>query len=96
MKQILNYDNCKINLTESQVQVLIKMQDGQWLEHAPFPPDLKGIISAMDLAINVMSGKFWPHRVVDIKTEQAKVYIPYSKDKKEYLEGGIEIKRGRK
>lgn len=56
------------------------MQDGNWLEHTPFPPDLKGVINALDLAMNVMSGKFWPARMVDIRTETAKLYLTGGKN----------------
>lgn len=75
LKSILNHDLITIQLVEkskgSQIehQVLIKTESGAWLEHHPFTGDLKGLINAMDLAINVMSGKFWIRAVHTTSTQ---------------------------
>ncbi len=41
---------------------LIKFSDGGWLEHNHFPLTLEGYNAALNLALNVMSGNFYPKR----------------------------------
>jgi len=62
---VLNHPLCRIILDQNkgglgEHQVLIRMKNGEWLEHEPFPGDLKGCVNALDLAMNVISGKFYP------------------------------------
>lgn len=59
---ILNTEFCKIEDNGKELVVLIAMKDGGWLEHVPFPNDMKGMVGALDLAINCVSGKFFPRR----------------------------------
>lgn len=58
-KKILDTDICQIFQDGAQYRVLIQMSNGGWIEHQPFPGDLKGLIAALDLSLNVLSGKFW-------------------------------------
>lgn len=62
-KLILNTEIVKIELSSEGYHTLVKMQDGGWLEHAAFSPDLKGLVNALDLATNCAAGKFFPRRV---------------------------------
>jgi len=62
-KLILDTDVCRIYLKGGEHKVLIAMSDGGWLEHQPFPGDLKGLIAALDLSMNVIAGKFWVKKV---------------------------------
>ena len=61
-KLILNTEFCKIEETDKELNVFIAMKDGGWLEHTPYPNDMKGLVAALDLAINCVSGKFFPRR----------------------------------
>lgn len=60
MKTILNHEIVKILDDGKNYRVLITMAKGGVLEHSPFPRELRGLIAAMDLAMNCMSGKFFP------------------------------------
>jgi hypothetical protein len=62
-KKILDTDIVRIVLTDEGYNVFIKMQNGSWLEHAPFEGDLKGLVNALDLAVNCCAGKFYPRRL---------------------------------
>lgn len=62
-KTILNTEIVKIVQTDEGFHTYIKMQEGGWLEHATFPPELKGLVNALDLATNCAAGKFYPKRI---------------------------------
>lgn len=49
---------------DNQYKMLIKMSQGGILEHEPFPKNLQGLVSALQLATEILAGKFYPRRVV--------------------------------
>lgn len=67
MKRILDTEICKINFTGQGYQTLVLTESGLWVELKELPPDLKGLIEALDVSMNVLSGKFWIKGVVDNK-----------------------------
>jgi hypothetical protein len=67
MIEILNTPLCRITQEGTEFRVFIKMEGGGWLEHHPLPNDLKGLASALDLAISVVTGKFFPRAIVSDK-----------------------------
>lgn len=82
-KLILDTNICKIWHTGSEYRVMIAMSEGGWLEHQPFPGELKGLISALDLSMNVLSGKFWVKKVApdELTTRDPVEYKPRPKMK---------------
>lgn len=46
-------------------KLMIRLQEGGSVEHAPFPGDVRGLVAAMDICTQVMAGKFWLRRFVD-------------------------------
>lgn len=66
-KTILDTPIVKIVQNGSEYQVIIAMSKGGFVEHEPFPSNLEGLVSAMQLATECLAGKFYPRRV--IKTE---------------------------
>lgn len=61
---ILNHEIVRIEATDKSHRVFIRLAAGGWLEHNPFPRDLRGLVAAMDLARDCMAGKFFPMAVV--------------------------------
>lgn len=59
-KLILQTDIVRIEFTGKEHRVLIRLSKGGWLEHNPFPGDLRGLVSAMSLATDCLAGKFFP------------------------------------
>lgn len=62
--QILRTDLVHIYQTPTGYEVMIRLEKGGWIRHQPFPPDLRGRVGAMQLATDVLAGKFWPQSVV--------------------------------
>jgi hypothetical protein len=60
----VDHEMVKVFSTKQAHTVYIKMQEGGWVKHHPFPPDLRGLVGAMGIATDVMAGKFWPEAVV--------------------------------
>lgn len=67
MKKILDHKLVKIIDAEKEFRVLIQMSEGGWLEHNPFPHDLRGMVAALQLATDVVAGKFYPMRAARIE-----------------------------
>lgn len=65
MKEVLNTQMCKINLTESGYQVLVKMSRGGWIEMETLPGNLEGLVTALQLSTEVCAGKFFPRKVLE-------------------------------
>lgn len=82
MELILNTKLVMIFKTQIEYQVLITCEDGTVIEHAPFPLDQRGLVAALDVAMNVLAGKFWLKkigRVTDAPELPQKVLIDRSK-----------------
>ncbi len=59
-KLILNTDICQIILCpKSGHRVFVMSESGAWIELKELPGDLKGLVNGLDLAMSVLSGKFW-------------------------------------
>ena len=56
---ILKTDLCRIEQDQNGYRVLIKMKDGAWVQNAPQSNDLRGLIAALTLSIDVLAGKIW-------------------------------------
>jgi hypothetical protein len=65
VKQILNTPIVQILEKDGEYQVIIAMSKGGFVEHEPFPKDLQGLVSAMQLATECLAGKFFPRAVVE-------------------------------
>lgn len=63
-KQILNTEIVRIEQSNNGYHTFVMMQDGGWLEMATFSNDLKGLVNALDLSTNCVSGKFYPKKTV--------------------------------
>lgn len=59
-KLILDTEICKIYLKSTGHHTYIRSRDGLWVEMCQYPTDLKGLVNALDLAVNACSGKFYP------------------------------------
>jgi hypothetical protein len=59
MKTVLVTENCRIVQTEKGYQVLMLARSGDWIANHPHSPDLKGLVGALTLAIDVIAGKVW-------------------------------------
>jgi hypothetical protein len=57
---ILQHRLVRIEFDGTQHRVFIAMSRGGYLEHNPFPGDLRGLVSAMTLATDCLAGKFFP------------------------------------
>ncbi len=86
-KLILDTPNCRIFLTQEGYEVMIRMQQplNTWVRNNPHSPDLRGLIGAMQLATDVLAGKFWPR---DVKS--------FSDDELAALEYSTPLLEGRK
>lgn len=71
MKTILNTDLCRIIQTGEGYRVLILAKNGQWIETMPHTGDLRGLIAALTLSIDVIGGKVWLKGPVESKMENA-------------------------
>jgi hypothetical protein len=69
MRKVLDTSLIKINKIDDKLQVLISCANGQVLEHASFNDDLRGLIGALTLAIDVTAGKFYPQGIFTPKKE---------------------------
>lgn len=56
-KTLLNHELCKIIIEDGKTQLFIKMQDGRFAVQRPYENDLRGHIGALQLALDVLSGK---------------------------------------
>ena len=59
MNQILKHKLVEIIQDEVGYRLFIATQEGGWVEHNPFPNDLRGLVGAMMIATDVLAGKFW-------------------------------------
>jgi hypothetical protein len=59
-KVVLDTDICKIILCpKNGHRMFVLSESGKWMEMKEMPGDLKGLVNSLDLAINIVSGKFW-------------------------------------
>jgi hypothetical protein len=58
-KIILTHEMVRIVQTTTGYDLHLCMQNGQWVEHEPFPPDQRGLVAAVSLAAEILAGKFW-------------------------------------
>ena len=63
-KQIVNHDLVRVYNSPRGTEVHIKLQEGGWVEHYPFTPDLAGIVAAMALATDVIAGKIYLKSII--------------------------------
>lgn len=75
MKTILNTELVKIIDSGTQYEVHIKMSKGGVLEHEPFPKNLEGLVTALQLATEICAGKFFPRGI--LKQKQEPIEIEY-------------------
>jgi hypothetical protein len=54
---ILNHELCRIVEDQGKVTLYIRMADGKFAVQRPYDGDLRGLIGAMTLAIDVLAGK---------------------------------------
>ena len=64
MQTILNTDTCRILFDGKNYTLLMRMGNN-WVKNAPFPGELRGLVAAMTLSLDVISGKVWPHEITD-------------------------------
>lgn len=70
MKQILETETCRILLENSQYVLYMRMGKS-WVQNKPFDGDLRGLISALTLSLDIISGKVWPVAVKhDVQIKQ--------------------------
>jgi hypothetical protein len=62
---ILNTPNCRIVQTKDKMILEMKMDNGQWVRQMPYTNDLKGLVAALTLSIDVVAGKIWLQSAVD-------------------------------
>lgn len=55
-----------------EIQLLIKMKDGKYAVQKPYEGDLRGLIGAMTLAIDVLAGKVILNGTVDLEDGEFK------------------------
>lgn len=67
---ILTHKLVRIIFDGNQHRVYIALSKGGWLEHNPFPGDLRGLVAAMSLATDCLAGKFYPMGVVPSPGEE--------------------------
>jgi hypothetical protein len=70
MKAILQHELVKVFKTSNGYEMHICMQNGQWVEHEPFPGDQRGLVAAVSLAAEVLAGKFWLRKALHGKGEE--------------------------
>lgn len=54
---VLSTDVCTIVESEGSYKLFIKMGDGQHAMQSPYPANVRGLIGALTLAIDVVAGK---------------------------------------
>ena len=59
-KLILDTEICRIIQKQTGYHTYIRAKDGSWVEMVEYQNDLKGLVNALDLALNACSGKFYP------------------------------------
>lgn len=63
---ILQTKNCRIHLEGAKYVLMMKMAKGnKWIQNAPFDGDLRGLMAALTLSLDVISGKVWPAEIID-------------------------------
>jgi len=84
MKTILDTELCKIVKNEKGHQVFIAMNSKKWVANTPHSGDLKGLIGAMTLAIDVLAGKIWLEGLAEVEKPKTKlVTIEHEENEKE-------------
>lgn len=63
-KLILDTPLVQIHLVNGAYEVAIAMSRGGMLEHEPFGGDQRGLVAALQLAVEVNAGKFFPRGVI--------------------------------
>lgn len=58
-KLILDTEICKVYLSKEGHRLFVLAESKQWIEMKEMPGDLKGLVNSLDLAISIVSGKFW-------------------------------------
>ena len=71
LKRILDTEQARVDLTDRGYVLMIRLQregkeqqPAEWVVQQPYTPDLRGMIGALTLAIDVLAGKVWPVGVV--------------------------------
>lgn len=61
---ILNTPTCTLHKESAGHVLKCRLDSGDWLIMHPFPGDLTGLLAALNVASEILAGKFWPSRVV--------------------------------
>ena len=73
MKLILDTPLVQIHQTKIGYQMRITSMNGTIIEHAPFPPNLEGMVAAISLAAEIRAGKFCLSHVVSTPRELVQI-----------------------
>lgn len=61
---ILQHRLVRIEFDGTVHRLFLRMSEGGWVEHNPFPGDLRGLVAAMTLATDCIAGKVFLKAVV--------------------------------
>ncbi len=98
-KVILDHSMVRIIEADQQYQLFIKMTNGKYASNAPYPADQRGIIAALQLALDVLAGKIMLAGTVDLddidKPSQG-IEVGATKDRHAAIELGVTKLKGAK
>jgi hypothetical protein len=69
---ILNTQTCRIFSTDKGIVLEMKLENGGWVRQMPYSSDLKGLVAALTLSVDVVAGKVWLDTVAE-ETEQKRL-----------------------
>jgi len=75
MKQKLILDTPMVKIIQTkpeEIQLLIKMKDGKYAVQNPYTGDLRGLIGAITLSLDVLAGKVILNGTVDLQDGEFK------------------------
>lgn len=73
---VLDTNLARIEASEKQYELYIRMERGGWVQTHPYSKDARGLIGALTLAIDVLAGKIWLDSVVGRKeTERLSIGV---------------------
>jgi len=85
---ILNTPIAKIEVINDQYVLKLRMSDGKYVLCNPYSNDLKGLIAALTLSIDALSGKLWLDKIENAseKHKYLETFEKENKWKKYYLD----------
>jgi hypothetical protein len=72
-KLILDTNLVQIYHTGAEYKMYIAMSEGGIVEHEPFPGNLQGLVASMQVATDILAGKFFLRTVAKEKGEMPKI-----------------------